>query len=175
MPTYIPDFNNIHIEYKTQKVGSDYLFNVIATLNETPLEEWTPSHLDTWITHICVYADQRIKIFKYERRRARLMQSCPEFASIRRAHKNSPAGRVRARALRNERLKHATPSWADKKAMQWFYNEAQRRELETGIKWHVDHAVPLCGKNVCGLNTQDNLTLLPRAVNLRKGRTHASD
>lgn len=171
----IPEYRTEEIVYKTPKCGISYIYSVLEKLDETPLEQWTAEHLEAWTTHICVYADQRIKNFKYERRRARLMQECPTFASTRRAHKNSPAGRVRARALRNERLKHATPAWADKKQMQWFYDEAQRRELETGVKWHVDHAVPLCGKNVCGLNTQANLTLLPRTVNLKKGRTHASD
>ena len=45
---------------------------------------------------------------------------------------------------------------------------AKLRELKTGIKWHVDHVIPLIGKNVCGLHVWNNLAVIPAHVNVRK-------
>lgn len=39
----------------------------------------------------------------------------------------------------------------------------------TGIEWHVDHIIPLKGREICGLHLWTNLRLIPKLENLRKG------
>lgn len=80
------------------------------------------------------------------------------------------ADRVRAiSAQRNAAKVQATPPWVDPDALRAVYREAIRLTRETGIRYDVDHIVPLRSRFVCGLHVPWNLQLLPRAENLRKG------
>lgn len=58
-------------------------------------------------------------------------------------------------------LRRATPKWADKKAVQQFYENRPNG-------FHVDHVVPLNGDNVCGLHVIENLQYLSATDNVRK-------
>lgn len=49
------------------------------------------------------------------------------------------------------------------------YNLAKLRNKVTGIEWHIDHVVPLCGTNVCGFHVWNNLAVIPAQINLSKG------
>lgn len=49
----------------------------------------------------------------------------------------------------------------------------KRRNQLTGIEWHVDHIIPLKGENVCGLHIWNNLAVIPKVENLRKGNYHS--
>jgi len=68
----------------------------------------------------------------------------------------------------------ASPKWLDEVAiseMQSVYAKAHLWTQETGESYEVDHIVPLNGDTACGLHTPDNLMILPRAINRRKGAT----
>lgn len=68
-------------------------------------------------------------------------------------------------------LLNAIPSWATKEMMddiQTFYVCSQMFSIYTGEKYHVDHIIPLKGKNVSGLHVPNNLQILPAKENLKK-------
>lgn len=77
---------------------------------------------------------------------------------------------ARSAKYRASKLK-ATPPWLTVNQLleiKQFYSKAKSKEQETGIKYHVDHIVPLQGVNVCGLHVPWNLQILSATENMQK-------
>ena len=55
----------------------------------------------------------------------------------------------------------AMPKWANQEKIKEIYANCPKG-------WHVDHIVPLQGRNVCGLHVETNLQYLPARENARK-------
>lgn len=69
----------------------------------------------------------------------------------------------------------AVPSWSDPFLVGEAYDLAVRRTVSTGIRWNVDHVVPLRSRVVCGLHCEANVAVIPAAVNQRKNNHHWPD
>ena len=79
--------------------------------------------------------------------------------------RNAANGKRRAKKF------HATPSWLtnqDLEHIKFFYSLAKDMESLTGTKYHVDHIVPLQGRNVSGLHVPWNLQVITATNNLSK-------
>ena len=84
----------------------------------------------------------------------------------------NPEKFVRACAKSKARRLKATMSWANEFFIDEIYALAKLRTQLTGIKWHVDHIIPLQGKNVCGFHVESNLRVIPAILNMKKGNRH---
>ena len=80
---------------------------------------------------------------------------------------NRAKGRAYLAKYRAAKLQQ-TPSWASEQLIAAYYAEAKRLEELTGIKFHVDHIIPLQGELVSGLHVESNLQLLMAHENLGK-------
>ena len=66
---------------------------------------------------------------------------------------------------------NATPHWLSQEhheQIKLVYVEAKRTSELAGFKCHVDHIVPLQGKDVCGLHVPWNLRVVSRSYNIAK-------
>lgn len=78
---------------------------------------------------------------------------------------NARTAKRRAAKLR------ATPKWLTAEEHDWIealYFTAANFTERSGEQWHVDHIIPLQGKNVCGLHLPWNLQVIRAKDNLRK-------
>lgn len=79
--------------------------------------------------------------------------------------------RAAREAKRRSGKLNATPNWLTKahtEQINQIYWHCADLKLITGEQYHVDHIIPLQGKNVCGLHVPWNLQILPSDINIRK-------
>lgn len=76
---------------------------------------------------------------------------------------------AKRRAAKRDRI----PSWFsdfDSFVFAECISLAAYREQSTGIKWHVDHCIPMQARDASGLHCGQNLQVIPASINISKGR-----
>lgn len=89
-------------------------------------------------------------------------------AKTKRWNANNPDKLAANVRMRQASQANRTPFWLsddDKWMMREAYHLARLRSDLTGIKWHVDHILPLRGNDVSGLHTPSNLQVIPAKFN----------
>ena len=87
------------------------------------------------------------------------------------AHYEANSAKYIEKARFREKLlnKLQRPIWYNSKLVNNIYNKCHKLNKIAGfIKYHVDHIVPLQGKNVSGLHVQGNLEIILASANLSK-------
>lgn len=71
---------------------------------------------------------------------------------------------------RRETLKNAIPSWysSEEHLVEKIYKKRDQLNERWGLKFEVDHIIPLISDTVCGLHTWCNLQLLEESTNRSK-------
>lgn len=126
-------------------------------------------------------AEREKEARKYLKNREKILKRVSDYQKAnpecsRRAGKKYRAANLHLGAAkvmrRRARLMQATPSWAkdewDEFVVQEIYHLSALRQEATGIKYNVDHAVPLTSELVCGLHCAANLQILTAIDNVKK-------
>lgn len=95
-----------------------------------------------------------------EARRSALSATSMAWARANPARKNALTSKRRAAASK--------ATFGDTRDIQMWYEVAQVLS-RGGVKFEVDHIVPLVSNNVCGFHAPWNMTILPRCKNISKG------
>jgi len=103
--------------------------------------------------------DSHVKAFRKEKRNWR----CNDHRLKNKPYYAAAASKRRAVA------RQAEPLWADQIHIKLLYTTRQYLTEQTGEDWHIDHVVPLQGRNVCGLHVHFNLRVVPAQFNQAKG------
>lgn len=105
---------------------------------------------------------------------------CYHKPEVQRAYRERNADRIRDKArerfktdpkykalnaLNAAKRRRAACAWADATRVRTFYEEAARMTAETGVRYDVDHVVPLNHPLVCGLHNEFNLRVITASEN----------
>jgi len=96
----------------------------------------------------------------------KLWEECPQIKRSydKKYREQNPEKRIKY--LRKQ--KSAIPQWHETDLVKQLYLKRDQLSKLWNISLHVDHVVPLQGKNVCGLHCWDNLQLLEASLNISK-------
>jgi hypothetical protein len=84
--------------------------------------------------------------------------------------KQANIGKINANCAKRRASKlNATVGWADLDYIRDLYVNAREASKIFGVKFHIDHIIPLINDKVCGLHCEGNLQVLPAGMNLAKG------
>lgn len=112
-------------------------------------------------------SDKRYREKNAETLKAKKREYYAARPELRRAeYQRNKYGYVARAYARMRKIKSITPKDADREKLKWFYAEAKRLTITTGIKHEVDHIVPV---SKGGLHHQNNLQILPWLENRAKG------
>jgi hypothetical protein len=117
------------------------------------------------------YTEERKQKMKarYKDKRAEILEYNRDY------RKKNPEKHREKEACRRAAKLNATSQWlsaCDKAHIKRVYELAKLMEQITGEAYHVDHIIPLQGKNVCGLHVPKNLQVLKADLNLSKSNIY---
>jgi hypothetical protein len=143
-------------EFRKNRCMKDGFANVCKLCHNTCCKNWKQKNPDKVAAHM------RANYLKYHEE----WKSATRKWVADNPSKVAVFSKNRIKAMRQRTPKWLTPQ--DWVKMNKIYDLAKKLTADTGIKYSVDHILPIRGKNVSGLHVPQNLRVLPHVENLRK-------
>jgi hypothetical protein len=170
-------------EFNKQKSAKDGLQSYCKECARIKHKQWIKLNLEKLKKNLSKSyfnnIEKRKKTMKnyYEKNKNEIKQNVKEWGAKNRercnqyiknwANKNKARKNASVRLRQTLKLK-ATPVWADLEAIRVEYALAEWCTQVMGEPYHVDHIIPLRGKNVCGLHVHNNLQVIRAKENSSK-------
>ena len=118
-------------------------------------------------------SENREKVNSYARKHRR--ENKNYLADLKKYREKAKAIRAKLQMRRKVAKMQRIPPWLtefDLLKIKCYYQIAAMYSRESGYDWHVDHVIPLQGKNVSGLHVPSNLQIIPAIENMRKSNLY---
>lgn len=165
---------NICKHCRVESSKSYHYRNQATILQKSKAYRDQPHRKELSVVYQKVYREENSETLKinkkvwYEKTKERTKPQRSEYK------KNNRAWFNQLNAERRAMHKSATALWGDKKVIREIYELAKMCSDTSGIPHHVDHIIPIKGKNVCGLHVENNLQILSATANISKGNRYVS-
>jgi len=119
----------------------------------------------------CTAARTRKWALENKEKRWEIVKKSRSKSDVWKNYRNSWKSKTGATAKRKASVANRTPPWLNEphlKEIRCIYELRKRLTDCLGIAFHVDHVVPLNGKDVSGLHVPWNLQVIPERLNLLK-------
>lgn len=78
--------------------------------------------------------------------------------------------------LRRKKMKsYAIPTWVNMEKIREIYKKAKELGKITNVMYEIDHIIPLKNEKVCGFHIWENLQVLSRTENRKKGNKYYNE
>jgi hypothetical protein len=147
-------------EFGKRKTGKDGLQSVCKICINRRTREWQKANPEK-----CSANNRRWRANNPEKKKVADKKGRQNWERKNRDMVNAKTARRRASKL------NATPKWLTElhfEHMKLFYEASAKLTSELGVKFHVDHIVPLQNDQVCGLHVPWNLQVIPESENCSK-------
>lgn len=152
-----------------------YLRNKCKSCTRPQINSWYSENKESHLVATAEWANKNPESRKktYKKYREENLEVCR--TRCKSWQKRNPAKTTASASKYRASKLNATPTWLTQdhhKAIEEIYYLARECEMLTGDKYHVDHIVPLNGKNISGLHVPWNLQVLPADINVAKSNNY---
>jgi hypothetical protein len=162
-------------EYNKKEDRWNFLDNECRSCSNERYRNYRKNNIDKELARSNKYKQENKETVSINRIARYRKNSVIEIEKVR-AWQKLNSDKVNANQARRRAAKlQAMPRWLtaeDKTKIVEFYKLAKKLEQETGVKYHVDHIVPLQGINICGLHVPWNLQVIPAYDNISKSNKY---
>ena len=153
---------NTLLEFSPAMTCKDGYRNYCKECQSLKKKEWYENNKEHVLTKTALWQQLHPEIVKQTKQSWK--NAHPEYAKeYKKEYSKKNKDKINAQtAARRKRVQRNTPIWANKSEIISFYLNCPKGH-------HVDHIIPLKGKNVSGLHVLENLQYLPAYENMKKG------